>query len=436
MKKTLLLLPLLASFLGQAFAAQPALALKDNDTWVMAGDSITAQRLHTNYIEAFFRTRYPQLHLHFRNSGISGNRTGSILDRFDYDVAAWKPTIVSIELGMNDVGGANPESPDCAAGYVAGMKKLADNIRSVSAQPLFISSSPVNDGSVVGAWASVRCQTIHPFTLALKELGQKENVPVVDQYHPLIALWGPNKTLDDANSLAVRIRLLKPENNVPDLKTLQAFAKSWEGKPAGIPLGGDSVHPGPVGQYMMASTILTALDVDREVSSATLKPDGTVVLAKNCKITDIVSKDGKLTFTRLDERSPWPLSPDAITATALMPEIADLSRYNLTVSGLPAGQYSVSMDGKPVTTLSNKELAKGWNMSTISQGPVMDRAVKINALVTELQGVLNNNWRAASKEKDQEKLAAAQKAIDECEAKLQAAVQPAPIHFEIALAAK
>jgi len=425
-KKTLLLLPLLASFLGQAFAAQPALALKDNDTWVMAGDSITAQRLHTNYIEAFFRTRYPQLHLHFRNSGISGNRTGSILDRFDYDVAAWKPTIVSIELGMNDVGGANPESPDCAAGYVAGMKKLADNIRSVSAQPLFISSSPVNDGSVVGAWASVRCQTIHPFTLALKELGQKENVPVVDQYHPLIALWGPNKTLDDANSLAVRIRLLKPENNVPDLKTLQAFAKSWEGKPAGIPLGGDSVHPGPVGQYMMASTILTALDVDREVSSATLKPDGTVVLAKN----------GKLTFTRLDERSPWPLSPDAITATALMPEIADLSRYNLTVSGLPAGQYSVSMDGKPVTTLSNKELAKGWNMSTISQGPVMDRAVKINALVTELQGVLNNNWRAASKEKDQEKLAAAQKAIDECEAKLQAAVQPAPIHFEIALAAK
>jgi len=435
-KKTLLLLPLLASFLGQAFAAQPALALKDNDTWVMAGDSITAQRLHTNYIEAFFRTRYPQLHLHFRNSGISGNRTGSILDRFDYDVAAWKPTIVSIELGMNDVGGANPESPDCAAGYVAGMKKLADNIRSVSAQPLFISSSPVNDGSVVGAWASVRCQTIHPFTLALKELGQKENVPVVDQYHPLIALWGPNKTLDDANSLAVRIRLLKPENNVPDLKTLQAFAKSWEGKPAGIPLGGDSVHPGPVGQYMMASTILTALDVDREVSSATLKPDGTVVLAKNCKITDIVSKDGKLTFTRLDERSPWPLSPDAITATALMPEIADLSRYNLTVSGLPAGQYSVSMDGKPVTTLSNKELAKGWNMSTISQGPVMDRAVKINALVTELQGVLNNNWRAASKEKDQEKLAAAQKAIDECEAKLQAAVQPAPIHFEIALAAK
>ena len=86
-------------------AAEPALTLKDGDVWVMAGDSITAQRMHTNYIEAYYRTRYPKLHLHFRNSGIGGNRTGNILTRFDYDVAAWKPTIVSIELGMNDVNG-------------------------------------------------------------------------------------------------------------------------------------------------------------------------------------------------------------------------------------------------------------------------------------------------------------------------------------------
>src|ERR1043165_6350912 len=88
-----------------ARAAEPALQLKDNDVWVMAGDSITAQRMHTNYIEAFFRTRYPSLKLHFRNSGIGGNRTGNIIARFDYDVAAWKPTIVSTELGMNDVSG-------------------------------------------------------------------------------------------------------------------------------------------------------------------------------------------------------------------------------------------------------------------------------------------------------------------------------------------
>ena len=432
MKKTVLIFALLAIICAPAFAAQPAFTIKDNDTWVMAGDSITAQRLHTNFIEAFFRTRYPQFHLHFRNSGIGGNRTSSILDRFDYDVAAWQPTIVSIELGMNDVGGANPDSTNCAAGYVAGMKQLVDKVRALNAQPLLISSSPVNDGSVLGAWNSIRCQTIHPFTDALKELGQKENVRVVDQYHPLLALWGPNKIIEDANAFAARIRLLKPENNIADLKTLQAFASAWGSKPGVVALGGDSVHPGPVGQYTMAATILAALDVDREVSSATIKPAGTVVETKNCKITDIVAKDGKLTFTRLDERSPWPISTSAISAVTLLPEMVDLSKYTLTVPGLSAGQYIVTMDGSLVATLSDKELAKGWNISTSNAGPLAARADKINGLIADLQGGLNNNWRAASKEKNQEKLAAAQKAIDECEAKLQAAVQPAPIHFEIA----
>ena len=424
MKKTLLLLPILAALLGSTFAAQPAFTLKDNDTWVLAGDSITAQRLHSNYIEAFFRTRFPQLHLHFRNSGISGNTASSILGRFDYDVAAWKPTIVSIELGMNDVGGS-------ITNYIDGIKKLSDNIRALNAQPLLISSSPVNDGSMMDAWTSIRCRTIHPFTEALKELGQKENIRVVDQYHPLIDRWGSNKIIDDANSLATRIRLLKPENNIPDLKCLQTFASSWGSKPVGVALGGDAVHPGPVGQYMMAAIILAALDVDREVSSATVKPNGTVVNAKHCKITDSSAKDGKLTFTRLDERSPWPQLAEAVSATAMVPEIADLSQYILTVPDLPTGQYSVSMDGKIVATLSHKELANGWNMGTLHSGPLGERADRINGLINTLQNPLNTAWRAASKEKNQEKLAAAQKAIDETESQLQAAVQPTPIHFEI-----
>src|SRR5690606_36173487 len=88
------------------------------DLWVMAGDSITAQKLHSNYIEAFYRARNPKATIRFRNSGIGGNRANHLLARFDYDVAAWKPTIVSIELGMNDVGSPTPEA------YIKGMKEL------------------------------------------------------------------------------------------------------------------------------------------------------------------------------------------------------------------------------------------------------------------------------------------------------------------------
>src|ERR1700683_2092954 len=79
--------------------------LKDGDTWVMVGDSITAQHLHSNYFEAFCYARYQKLTFRFRNSGVGGDTVPKVLARFDWDVAPWKPTVVSVELGMNDQGG-------------------------------------------------------------------------------------------------------------------------------------------------------------------------------------------------------------------------------------------------------------------------------------------------------------------------------------------
>jgi lysophospholipase L1-like esterase len=391
-----LCLSVLFLILGLSAAAafgQTKLDVKAGDLWVMTGDSITAQRLHSNYIEAFYRARYPTLHLQFRNSGIGGNRTGSVLARFDYDVAAWKPTIVSVELGMNDVGaGDNPSQ------YIEGMKKLIERIRAVRATPVLISSSPVNDGSYMDHWKSDRCRRIHPYTEALGKLAQEEKVAFVDQYHPLLELWAKNKQADGKERVA---------------------------------LGGDAVHPGPVGQMTMAATILAGLGVDGEVSSAVLSADGKVVEQKLCQISEVSAKDGGLAFTRLDERGPWPMSAKCRDALKLMPQIADLSRYLLKVTGLPDGQYTVSMNGTAVAKLSAKDLAAGWNMSTVAEGVIAQRGEKIAGLVATLQGPLNNPWRAASKAKQADKLADCQKAIDACEAQLAEACQPVAIKFEI-----
>ena len=418
-------------------AAEPTLQLKDNDVWVMAGDSITAQRLHTNYIEAFYRTRHPEWHLHFRNSGIGGNRTGSVLARFDYDVAAWKPTIVSIELGMNDVNGTVDV-------YIQGMKDLIAKIRAIPAQPVLISSSPVDDGSIMNDWKGERCQKIHPFTEALKKLAAEENVVFVDQYHALIDLWGQNRRKGEA--LAVKNGTWPPKATPIPATPAATPATAANGAtpapakkpeppiaPSLIPLGGNPVHPGPVGQYNMAAVILEGLKADGEVSSATIDAAGKVVEAKGCKITEVSAKDGKLSFTRLDERGPWPTlpMPMAKSALELLPETLKLSQYLLRVQGLADGEYHVSINGKPAATVSAKDLAAGWNIATVFDGVLGDRANTIAALITKLQGPLNNDWRKASKDKDTEKLAAAQKAIDDAETEVQAAIQPVALQFEI-----
>src|SRR4051812_40367288 len=76
------------------------LRLKDGDRFIFIGDSITHQCLYTQYAENFFYTRYPDIRLHFRNAGVSGDRAIDALNRFDEDIAEFKPTVATILLGM------------------------------------------------------------------------------------------------------------------------------------------------------------------------------------------------------------------------------------------------------------------------------------------------------------------------------------------------
>src|SRR5437588_354332 len=69
---------------------------------------------------------------------------------------------------------------------------------SIKAQPVLISSSPVNDGSLPGNWKSDRCRRLDLYTNALKKLAEEEGVVFVDQYHPLLELWGQNRAKGDA----------------------------------------------------------------------------------------------------------------------------------------------------------------------------------------------------------------------------------------------
>src|SRR5262245_9259687 len=144
--------------------------LQEGDTWVFGGDSITAQKLHTNYIEAFCYARYPKLTFRFRNSGVGGNRIPDLIARFDYDVAAWKPTVVSVELGMNDKGNTSVEQ------YIANMAKLTRMIQDVKARPVFFAASPVNNGNTM-ATLDTGNKRLDEYAVALKKFAEEQKAP-------------------------------------------------------------------------------------------------------------------------------------------------------------------------------------------------------------------------------------------------------------------
>ena len=103
-RRALLVLALVAPAVARA---DEPFYLKDGDRVVFYGDSITDQRLYTLFTEAYVATRFPEMKVEFVHSGWGGDRVtggggGSIDTRLERDVIAYKPTVVTIMLGMND----------------------------------------------------------------------------------------------------------------------------------------------------------------------------------------------------------------------------------------------------------------------------------------------------------------------------------------------
>lgn len=428
---------LLGLALGMArVEAQGGFPLKEGDTWVMAGDSITAQHLHSNYFEAFCYARFPQQTFRFRNSGVGGDTIPRVLARFDWDVAAWKPTVVSVELGMNDAGAG----PDSAPRYIEQMGTLAQRIRAVGARPVFLAASAVNDGTS-SKRLSGRNVTLDRYATALKEFAAKDGAPFADQFHALLDVWGRNKPFEELHRSAAVLAGMAANSDLPANDPMRQWLEAWQRSDAqkrGINLTGDPVHPGPAGQLMMAAALLQDLQAPRLVSEASVDATGKVGKTVQCRVTDARAENGGISFTRLDECLPMPIPDDARGALLIYPPIAGMSRWMLTVTGLPAGGYDVAMDGVQVATVSAAELAKGWNLGTLEKGPVADQGREILKLVAAKEGLVGQ-WRGLSRNNaaqpteqgkaDLEKLAAQ---ILEADARIREAAQPKPHRFTIA----
>jgi lysophospholipase L1-like esterase len=426
---------LAALLLGAAVAgcAQGAFPLKDGDTWVMAGDSITAQHLHSNYFEAFCYARFPQLNFCFRNSGVGGDTIPRVLARFDWDVAAWKPTVVSVELGMNDAGGYTTEA------FMGGMSTLVGRIRDAGARPVLLSASPVNNG-IPSDKLTGHDARLKEYAAALGDYAAKEGIPYADQFTPLVDVWAANKPLEAvADTLGVARSLLASQPDVLGADGLRAFVDAWakSGKQP-VSLQGNPVHPGPPGQLTMAAALLSKLNAPGLVSKATVDAaTARVTEAVQCSVANVAVQADGVSFDRTDDALPFPIPDDARSGLSLTSFVSDLSQYLLTVTGLKPGTYDLVIDGVGVARVTAEQLSAGFNMGMLDKGPVANQCRSILSLVSAKEGIVGQ-WRAVSKaaaagdvaQKAQlEKLTAQ---TLEADAKIRAAARPVPHHFQIA----
>ena len=90
-----------------------ALTLSREARWVFIGDSITdcgrrecPELIGNGYVRVirdWLRAARPATAPEVINAGISGNKIGDLQGRWDEDVLALQPELVSIKIGINDV---------------------------------------------------------------------------------------------------------------------------------------------------------------------------------------------------------------------------------------------------------------------------------------------------------------------------------------------
>ncbi len=325
--------------------------LKDGDSVVFLGDSITHQCLYTQYVENYFYTRYPKLRLHFHNAGVGGDRAKDALTRFDEDVAPYMPKYVTILLGMND-GSYKGFDQAVFDTYTADMTTLLERI------------------SALGATAIPMTPTMHDARAARVKGGQE---PRDTFYNGVLGLYGAwLREQAQVRGLGF-VDMYSPLNNLTLGK--RKTDPDWT-------MIKDAVHPGPVGQTVMAASIIADMVKKTQVSQIVIEalPGGPKSIGASAKVDGLALADGELSFTALESALPWVLPPDAAEGVQITALGHRYSNQKVTVLQLPKGKYTLRIDGTEVGIFTEAQFARGVELQGNAKTPQYQQALAVAVL--------------------------------------------------------
>ena len=365
--RRVLLLFAAALLLAGAAWSQDKFALKDGDRVVFYGDSITDQRLYTTFAETYVVTRFPRLKVWFVHSGVGGDRvtggwTGPIDVRLPRDVIAYKPTVMTIMLGMND-GAYRGWDDGVFKTYSTGYQHIIDTMKHAlpAIRITVIQASPFDDVTRPPNFDGGYNAVLVRYGEFVKELGEREGLLVADLNAPVVSMLEKAKAED------------------PDL------AKS---------IIQDRVHPGRGGHLIMAEALLKAWNASATVAAVEIDAaGGRVAHADNAKITGL--KTGpSLSWAETDGALPMPVDmEDKPTALSVRSSdfIAALDQEPLKVTGLSASRYTLTIDGEKVGSFAKEQLEEGINLATLPT-PMAKQAAKVHDLTLKHNDIHFARW--------------------------------------------
>jgi lysophospholipase L1-like esterase len=390
-------------------------ALHDGDTVVFYGDSITAQRLYTRFVEDFVLTRYPALNIRFVNAGVPGDTVqggyaGKMADRVERDVAPFHPAMITVMLGMND-GGWGYDTAKAEAAFQQGYPAVIAALRKAApgAEITLIRPTPYDEithGTEFPGYSLAidkLAGDVAQISTQLQSAGDK-NILLTDFHGPLVEA------------------LERAKNWFPQLAPLM------------VP---DRIHPAATGHWMMAAALMSAWHVDPVVSRLKLNAGSAEVIEKDrTAVTNIDKLPDGLKWTEVDDALPLPLDfNNAMTAVLLgVSDIAAVDQEMLWVGALEPGRYELSIDEKPVGVFSRDELQHGVNLA-LMKTPMIDQARDIDGSEEQRAALDQARFILSADVKDAPTSAVAEtrlrQAGDELAATIREDLKPKPHQYEL-----
>lgn len=402
--------------------AQKGFYLHEGDRVVFYGDSITDQRLYTLFTESFVVTRFPKMNVKFVHSGWGGDRVtggggGPVDMRLQRDVFPYNPTVMTIMLGMNDAS-YRPYDPAIFNTFAAGYQHIIDSAKShvPGIRITAIQPSPFDDVTRAPGFEGGYNAVLVRYGDYIKELATKQGLQVADLNTPIVAALNRAKTFDTTPT--------DPKEMRPSQRLVP-----------------DRVHPGPGGHLLMAGALLKAWGAPSVVSDVEI--DATAkrtTHAANNRVTELAGDGSSIAWTQLDNALPMPIDVnDAPTQLALKSSdfVETLDQETVRVTGLPASQYTLKIDGQEIAAFSKEQLAQGINLATL-QTPMLKQAMYVHFLTRLHNDIHFTKWRIVHvpRQNDltppvQKTMDALDRADDDIVKQQHATAQPMPHHFEL-----
>lgn len=201
---------LVVSMSWQSVQSQDNFKLKDGETIVFLGDSITQAASHPegyiSLIELFCGVNGYDIKA--INAGISGHKSNDMLARLDKDVLSHNPNWVSISCGVNDVWHQFKSEPTGVSlpDYKKNMTEIVERCQKAGAKIILLTATPIYEDL-----NSEQNKILRGYNSFLRDLAKEKNLLLCDLFTSFEKLY--EKKLNDKNLLTTDGVHMLPRGN-------------------------------------------------------------------------------------------------------------------------------------------------------------------------------------------------------------------------------